>query len=67
MTILIAITVTVEELRLVTNLKMFCRQNNEEPIRFIIRHRKDIETYHQVKYKGSKYNISSVTNDNVMN
>ena len=40
---------------------------NEEPIRFIIRYRKGIETYHQVKYKGSKYNISSVTNDNGMN
>ena len=26
-----------------------------------------IKTYNQVKYKGSKYNISSVTNDNVMN
>ncbi|PTJ24429.1 hypothetical protein BU030_08400 [Staphylococcus simulans] len=40
---------------------------NEQPMRFIIRYREGIETYHQVKYKGSKYNISSVTNDNGMN
>ncbi|MEB6260827.1 phage head closure protein [Staphylococcus haemolyticus] len=40
---------------------------NEEPMRFIIRYRKGIETYHHVRYKGENYNIQSVTNDNGSN
>lgn len=40
---------------------------NEQPMRFIIRYREGIETYHQVRYKGQIYNIQSITNDDGRN
>ncbi|MCU7257896.1 phage head closure protein [Pseudomonas aeruginosa] len=40
---------------------------NETPMRFIIRYRKGIETYHKVRYKGQIYNIKSVANDDGLN
>lgn len=40
---------------------------NETPIRFIIRYRKGIDTAQKVKYKGNKYNIKSVANDDGRN
>ncbi|MGD6773511.1 phage head closure protein [Staphylococcus simulans] len=40
---------------------------NEQPMRFIIRYREGIETYHQVRYKGQMYNIQSIINDDGRN
>lgn len=40
---------------------------NEVPIRFIIRYRQGIDTAQLVKYKGRKYNIKSIANDDGKN
>lgn len=40
---------------------------SEEPIRFIIRYRKGINTKQIVRYNGKDYSIYSVTNDNGLN
>lgn len=40
---------------------------SEEPIRFIIRYRKGINTTQKVKYNGKLFNINSVANDNGRN